>query len=295
MSKLRYDIRSGVSIAKTRITMGIAALAVALGGGASLALVGAAHADSTTTVVTPTNLHGWSTSAIDGADNRGAGAVTFTSGFGAPAGYGTSSLKLSTTAGSDKAQMVHAAPSGMLLSDLTNIGYSTYRQSPVTDANQIAAINLVIDYNGAATGGFATLVFEPVYQPGGVAAINNDTWQSWDASGGAIWWSTKVINGTCAFTCYTSLSDIQADNPDAVVQRYIVNQGSGNPSLVSGVDAFTFNDTVYDFELYAVANSKDQCKQSSWQGLADSNGNSFKNQGDCVSFVATQGKNKANG
>jgi hypothetical protein len=56
MSKLRYDIHSGVTKAKTRITMGIAALAVALGGGASLTLVGAAHADSTTnTIVTPSS------------------------------------------------------------------------------------------------------------------------------------------------------------------------------------------------------------------------------------------------
>jgi hypothetical protein len=137
----------------------------------------------------------------------------------------------------------------MPLSDLTNIGYSTYRKSPVTDANQIAAINLLIDYNGATTDGFDTLVFEPVYQPGGVSAINNDKWQNWDAGGDAIWWSTHDINGTCASTCYSSLANIKANNPDAIVLGYIINQGSGNPSLTTGVDAFTFNDTTYDFEL----------------------------------------------
>ncbi len=38
--------------------------------------------------------------------------------------------------------------------------------------------------------------------------------------------------------------------------------------------------------------SKDQCKKSGWMTF---NNPSFKNQGDCVSFVATGGKNSANG
>jgi hypothetical protein len=38
-----------------------------------------------------------------------------------------------------------------------------------------------------------------------------------------------------------------------------------------------------------------QCKHGGWQGLTDSQGTLFKNQGDCVSFVATQGTNLAAG
>ncbi|HSX43925.1 MAG TPA: hypothetical protein VLE69_01325, partial [Candidatus Saccharimonadales bacterium] len=41
--------------------------------------------------------------------------------------------------------------------------------------------------------------------------------------------------------------------------------------------------------------TKDQCKDNGWQTLADINNRPFKNQGDCVSYVATNGKNKANG
>jgi choice-of-anchor C domain-containing protein len=36
---------------------------------------------------------------------------------------------------------------------------------------------------------------------------------------------------------------------------------------------------------------KDDCKDGGWQSLIDSAGNSFKNQGDCVSYFATKGKN----
>lgn len=44
-----------------------------------------------------------------------------------------------------------------------------------------------------------------------------------------------------------------------------------------------------------VATNKDQCKNDGWMSLVDNNGKHFKNQGDCVSFVATKGKNQANG
>lgn len=41
--------------------------------------------------------------------------------------------------------------------------------------------------------------------------------------------------------------------------------------------------------------SADQCKHDGWQALTDSQGTPFKNQGDCVSFVATNGTNAASG
>ena len=37
--------------------------------------------------------------------------------------------------------------------------------------------------------------------------------------------------------------------------------------------------------------TKDECKNGGWQSMIDNAGNSFKNQGDCVSYFATQGKN----
>ena len=37
------------------------------------------------------------------------------------------------------------------------------------------------------------------------------------------------------------------------------------------------------------------CKNNGWKSLVDTLGRAFKNQGDCVSFVVTKGKNGANG
>jgi hypothetical protein len=43
---------------------------------------------------------------------------------------------------------------------------------------------------------------------------------------------------------------------------------------------------------YPVASSAAQCKDGGWRYATDDLGNLFKNQGDCVSYVATKGKNK---
>ncbi len=44
-----------------------------------------------------------------------------------------------------------------------------------------------------------------------------------------------------------------------------------------------------------VATTKNQCMNNGWKSVVDNSGKSFKNQGDCVSFVATKGKNTAAG
>ena len=52
---------------------------------------------------------------------------------------------------------------------------------------------------------------------------------------------------------------------------------------------FFFNASVDDVAIESVRNlptSKDQCKKSGWRSFGV-----FKNQGDCVSFVATRGRN----
>lgn len=41
--------------------------------------------------------------------------------------------------------------------------------------------------------------------------------------------------------------------------------------------------------------TKDDCKKDGWKNLTDAFGNHFKNQGDCVSYVATSGQNPGNG
>ena len=212
------------------------------------------------------------------------GTATFRTGPATPP-LGVGSLEFSTARGSDKVQAFNFDYVGTPLSLIDAIGYSTYRSAG--SLQQVAAINIVVDFNGPdAAGGFTTLVFEPVYNTD-QSAVESGKWQTWDAfnGGNAIWWSSKAIPGVCASSCYVSWSDILAANPNATIMGgFGINQGSGNPGLTTAVDALAIGvsgaTTTYNFEP-----SKDQCKDGGWQTLKRADGSSFKNQGDCVSYM----------
>ncbi|HEV2802988.1 MAG TPA: thrombospondin type 3 repeat-containing protein [Pyrinomonadaceae bacterium] len=181
------------------------------------------------------------------------GTGAFVNGPGTPP-LGDGSLQLGTSDGSAKVYMFTFAHDGTKLADINNISYQTYRTTG--SAQQVAALNMVIDFNGPdVSGGFSTLVFEPVYNTAQGAVVSGE-WQDWIASGDGRWWSTRVINGQCAGAvtgCFRTWDQIKANNPDAVILGgFGVNQGSGNPGLLTGVDALTIGGTsacvTYDFE-----------------------------------------------
>lgn len=221
---------------------------------------------------------------------RNAGTANFRSGPATPP-LGAGSLEFSTPTSADKAILFNYDYLGTPLANIDAMNYSTYRSTGALQ--QVASINIEVDFNGAATGGFTTLVFEPVYNTDQGAVVSGQ-WQPWDAynSGNGVWWSTKDIPGVCAFNCFVSWSAILAANPDAtILGGFGINQGSGNPALVTAVDALKIgvngNTTIYDFEPTVVPVSKEQCKDGGWKTFTRADGTAFKNQGDCVSYVNT--------
>jgi hypothetical protein len=220
---------------------------------------------------------------------RNAGNGAFRTGPGTPPA-GVGSFETVTPTGADKATLFNFDHVGTRLSDINKLGYATYRTSGASP-NQVPAINIQVDVNGAATGGFTTLVFEPVYNTS-QGTIQDGIWQTWDAYNGgqAIWWSTRAIPGVCASDCFVTWDTIVANNPDAViVGGFGVNQGSGNPALTAASDVLTIgsgNDCLtYNFEPFRVATSKDDCKNGGFNNVKRADGTSFKNQGQCVSYV----------
>jgi hypothetical protein len=212
-------------------------------------------------------------------------AGEFVKGPGTPP-RGVGSLQLTTTTGNEKVFLFNFDHIGTKLSDINKISYSTYRETGT--GQQVAALNMVIDFNGPAVdGGFSTLVFEPVYNTDQGEVVSG-LWQTWQAAGSGTWWSTRNINSQCkgaTASCDKTWAEIQANNPEAVILGgFGINQGSGNPDLVSAVDALTLNSRIYDFEPYRVAATKDDCKKGGWETVKRANGASFKNQGDCVSY-----------
>ena len=66
---------------------------------------------------------------------------------------------------------------------------------------------------------------------------------------------------------------------------------SDNANQVVLVDNVMINTSTFTFEE-VVSSDKERCKKGGWQDFTSSPG-PFKNQGDCVSYFASGGKNKA--
>jgi len=235
-----------------------------------------------TVVVTPTNQQGWST-----ADTRPGGNVNFVVDSTAPAGIGALQLTtdLTTTA---KAQYMH--DTNVPLSNVSDLSYYTKQNSALFPGGD-PSYQLPVCLGGTAGGvciGFTTFVYEP-YENGVVVP---GAWQTWDVDSGQFWSSrTATGGGSCAVIAgaggapFYSLAFLKAACPNAAVVGFGVNIGSNNPGYNVETDLFNFNGTTYDFEPYAVATNKDQCKNGGWQTFSRADGSPFKNQGDCVSYT----------
>lgn len=85
----------------------------------------------------------------------------------------------------------------------------------------------------------------------------------------------------------------RASNPDAtILGAFGFNQGSGNPGLTTSVDALSIGTggpdgscVTYNLDPYRVVTTKDECKNGGYNRVRDAQGNPFKNQGQCVSYV----------
>lgn len=230
--------------------------------------------------------------------NRANGDVSVSSDYGAPADFGKGALKIVTTTdstptGDSKTTLFTSKYGNMPLDQITALSYYTFRDSASTavEKRQVPALNVEIDTNGFdISGGFSTLVFEPVYNDQ-QQAITEDVWQKWEAGDSARWWSSAPINGMSDRNTFLTLAEIKANNPNAVVGKIGINQGGGNAGLIAASDGLTVNTDTYNFEGSVTLANKDQCKNNGWK---DSTDPVFKNQGECVSKFSSQNKSQGN-
>ena len=134
---------------------------------------------------------------------------------------------------------------------------------------------LVVDFdaNGTPDG---ILVGEPTY-------YGNDWWAS-NGSAQFVKDGAPSHTGGSGSANHGTLDQWRAAFPNAVVKAFGFSLGSG----VKGdgvIDAIDFAGTRYTFAADVVLTGKDDCKNGGW---ATSTKPVFKNQGDCVSYFATQ-------
>ena len=284
-------------------------------------MVGAASASAATVVVRPSALDSWAAQARDPSGTPVPlgnpycnGAVNFVAGPASPPlGVGSAELKTGngTTGGDCSAELRNSAYSGVKLSALTALSYWTYDVS--NNGQQFPYLELNIDTTGTGATPDDALFFEPPYQASGAggtdcasqAATVLNTWQQWNALSGCWWSNDGTLNpGTGTGT----LADYLGAHPNATIVNsstggavhLVVGFASPTDQFDGNVDAFTIgvsgSSTTYNFEPnLPTPTSAAQCKMGGWMNYADANGTRFKNQGDCVSYVATGGRNPGNG
>lgn len=267
------------------------ALAFGLAGMLGLLTVLPALAANTTVTVTPADMQGWFF-CNDQTNCVGPATGSMVSGPGSPP-LGVGSARLPVSGPTDGQALILGAYQGTKLASITKLEYSTYRVSgdpALAIALQFNIDSDVTDANNAYQG---RLVFEP-YQSG--ATVVTGQWQTWDPTAGK-WWGTgsagRPISQACPQSSPCTWQQILTQFPNAGIHStfgaVVFKAGSGWNAFNGNVDAFTIgvngNNTTYDFEPYAVAKDKDDCKKDGWKDLRRADGSSFKNQGDCVSYT----------
>jgi hypothetical protein len=190
-------------------------------------------------------------------DTRANGTVVVDTSLGVPVGFGCTSASFTTGASTpspsaDKAQLINFALAGAPLATIDVVSFWAFRSSASTGGPAID-LSLNVSITGASVPtGYATLVYEPYNQSGGMAAIHDDVWQPWNATatsvGDGLWWTNKIANGNPGSQASPQpWSSFQALYADALVHGYGFDIGSANPNMVVGGDGLVFGATTTDF------------------------------------------------
>ena len=107
-----------------------------------------------------------------------------------------------------------------------------------------------------------------------------------------------VLGSTARSARFSGNSDIAFFDDITITSTPADTDNDGFPDDIDNCDGVPNDQTDNDGDGIGMAcdtselpTSKDQCKNGGWQKWFFADGKRFKNQGDCVSFVATGGKN----
>ena len=85
-------------------------------------------------------------------------------------------------------------------------------------------------------------------------------------------------------------NDLTNMNWTSASYTFLATSATTTLSFVSTTDG-VFGPAIDNVVVSESVPVKDDCKNGGWQSMIDNAGNTFKNQGDCVSYFATKGKN----
>jgi len=253
----------------------------------ALAMVPMAYAvDVSQLYVTPGDALAWADVSVNG------GAASYVDG--APIGFGAASLQI-TTNDYSTARAGFMRADFMKLEQLTKAGYWA-KQISTLDLKETAHYEMDLDLDGDWSTD-TTLIYKPSKQIGG-EFVQNNVWQYWDATNGQFYSTTNYGSGESALkndgTLYP-LSTIKAWYPLAQIQVLGVMIGDDLINSTVLVDGISVGSSTYDFEkvvptdeeVVSVPKSVQECKKYGWETLFTTEGEDFRNQGQCVGYIVS--------
>lgn len=102
----------------------------------------------------------------------------------------------------------------------------------------------------------------------------------------------QKATGTSWENYYRYDSEASPENSPRIVKT-VIFRTSGDANINNATKGFLFDNLTLSSGPIVVASTKDQCKNNGWKTMKDTSNKSFKNQGDCVSFFSTNGRNLA--
>jgi hypothetical protein len=227
-------------------------------------------------------------------ETRTGGSVAFVEDATSPYG-GALQLTTDDTVEAKANLATAVAPVG--LGALTALSYHTFQVEGTGQA--AASYQLFVTFDD---GSWTWLAYEPYWQngTGDPYPVTAGEWQEWDLLDDGLFWSSRSAGGLEAGAggppLYT-LDDVLASDSSATVEAIALNIGTYNPGWTVLADGMTFGTfdgiTLYDFQPSPPAPAdKDACKDGGWRTMTDTDGQEFRNQGDCVSYFASDGKTR---
>jgi hypothetical protein len=246
-------------------------------------------AASSKVIVTPTNHQGWILNTVV----LGNGPVTTDFNGPSDSDGGNGSFHFGPIAGANGSKLEIQPPeTNRLVSAFDSLAFEYQILAPASgsDSEDQIYVNVYVDSAANGIGFFGSLALSSGFYDCRytyIADTNNPGWNSLSFSDTTTPEPLTPRHSSCAATLsgFTDASQIRF---------FRLNGGdtSGNDNGLEGAFdlvaiAFSGNTTVYDFEPYVVATSKDQCKNGGWQNVKRDDGSSFKNQGDCIQYANT--------
>jgi len=234
-------------------------------------------ATPTRIVVTPTNLQGWSVT------HAPAPATDFNGPSDSDGGNG--SLRTGPIMAPNGMKLELEPPEKNMLTadfDSLSLEYQILAQAVSATPNHIY-VNVYVDSAANSIGTFTNGFYDCRHAY--IATSNAAGWNSLSFNDATL--SSPTFGGGCQ----TSLSGYVAGSEIRFFRVNVGDTSANDNNLEVALDlveiTFNGNGKLYDFEPYAVADDKDDCKKSGWQSVFRDDGSAFKNQGDCIQYANT--------